>query len=114
NDPTNEIDSDDDSGDGFYSLITRSGDSALAPGTYYVRVNEFGGDDVLSSYNIRVTASGASNTGDAYEPDDTAALASVISTDGTRQYHSFHVGTDVDWVQFTLTSTTNVTIETDG
>jgi len=52
--------------------------------------------------------------GDDFEPDDTAAQAKTVATDGTTQTHSLHAGTDVDWVKFTLTQTNDVTIETDG
>src|SRR5207247_570228 len=63
---------------------------------------------------ISVLATPASGVGDAFEVDDTAAQASEIAISGAPQTHSFHVGTDVDWVRFTLANASNVTIETDG
>jgi hypothetical protein len=53
-------------------------------------------------------------SGDSYEVDDTAAQAKTIATDGTTQTHSLHVGSDVDWVKFTLTQRSNVVLETNG
>ncbi len=52
--------------------------------------------------------------GDSYENDSTAATAAVINPNGTPQYHSIHVVSDVDWVRFTLNDTAAVVIETAG
>ncbi len=43
--------SDDDSGNGYYSLITRS---ALAAGTYTVRVQSYNQASSITGYTIRV------------------------------------------------------------
>ena len=51
---------------------------------------------------------------DAYEVDNSSSQANVISTDGTPQTHSLHTSSDVDWVKFTLSSTSQVWVETDG
>jgi len=51
---------------------------------------------------------------DPFEIDNTAASAKFIATDGTAQVHTFHRGTDVDWVKFTLDRTSNVTLYTGG
>lgn len=51
---------------------------------------------------------------DRYEPDNTSAQATKISTTGTRQFHSLHKSSDVDWVKFTLTERSNVAIQTRG
>ena len=51
---------------------------------------------------------------DAFEADNTAATAAVIATTGAPQEHSFHSGTDTDWVTFTLGVQSNVTIQTAG
>jgi hypothetical protein len=54
----------------------------------------------LKTY-LPVVFSGYSPTcEDAFEPDDAAADASVIATDGTPQQHNFHQAGDVDWVAF--------------
>jgi len=52
--------------------------------------------------------------GDAYEDDDTPGQAKTIATDGTAQTHSIHVPDDEDWVTFTLSQTSDVTVQTDG
>jgi hypothetical protein len=48
-----QIEADDDDGDGFYSLITATLDS----GVYYVRVNEYNSDDVIATYYLDLVAS---------------------------------------------------------
>jgi len=50
----NQIGSDDDDGVGACSLITPANDAAavMAPGTYYLRVEEFGNNGVIPSYEI--------------------------------------------------------------
>ncbi|MBN1641170.1 MAG: hypothetical protein JXA09_08035 [Anaerolineae bacterium] len=50
--------------------------------------------------------------GDAYEVDDTCGEASQILTDGTPQYHNFHVPADRDWIKFTAKAQTTYVIET--
>jgi len=49
--------------------------------------------------------------GDAYEPDDTCAQASTLTTDGTVQQHTFHDYADADWVRFTVVSGTTYIIQ---
>ncbi len=111
-DPTRLVGYDDDSGPDLYSQIDRSGSQALPAGRYYVRVNEFGGNDLLSSYSLRVFVT--PSRGDAFEVDDTPDQAKAIATDGTAQVHNFHAGTDVDWATFFLAGLANVTIQTTG
>ena len=50
---------------------------------------------------------------DGYEPDDTSAQATSISS-GSPQTHSISPAGDVDWVTFTLLGTSGVVIETSG
>jgi len=38
--------------------------------------------------------------GDEYEPDNTAAQATLIAADGARQLHTFHQVDDGDWLKF--------------
>ena len=52
-----------------------------------------------------------SASSDAYEPDNVYTQARVIN-DGETQTHSFYPAGDLDWVYFTLSSTSTVTIET--
>src|SRR5512147_1021897 len=57
------------------------------------------------------TALEAAATADSYEPDDTMETAHVIAA-GAAQTHSISPATDADWVKFTLTATSSVSIET--
>ena len=200
NSSTTEVEYDDDGGNGYFSKIVRSGSEALAPGTYYVKVDEYGNDNTIANYTISVTIDSAlthvtisgdttpdesstedytlrayysdgsnqvvtssaswsenssyatinssgrlttssvssnqpcritasyggesdyldvtiqnvGSSGDSYETDNTSSQANSISTNGTPQTHSIHVGSDVDWVKFTLSQTADVTVETNG
>jgi uncharacterized repeat protein (TIGR01451 family) len=49
--------------------------------------------------------------GDGYEPDDTCAQASALTTDGTAQEHSFHQYEDFDWAHFTVVSGTTYVLQ---
>jgi pimeloyl-ACP methyl ester carboxylesterase len=53
------------------------------------------------------------NSADAYEPDDTAGQASLI-TSGESQEHSIVPVGDVDWVTFALGTMSGVILETNG
>ena len=92
---------DDESGIGSYSRLIQT----LAAGQYYLSMDEFKGA-TLDQYTIAVTAVSP----DSYETDNTAAQAKTIATNGTTQTHSLHTGTDVDWMKFVLTSTSNVVV----
>ena len=50
---------------------------------------------------------------DVWEPDNTPQQASTISS-GTPQTHTIIPRTDLDWVKFTLTAISSVTLETAG
>src|SRR4030095_3283217 len=50
---------------------------------------------------------------DIYEPDDTFGQAKVI-TSGSPQTRSIIPRTDFDWIKFTLTGTSAVTLELNG
>lgn len=113
NGATSEIAYDNDGGSGSFSRIDCSGAAALDPGTYYVKVGEFGGDATISRYTIRVRAT-ASVSGDAFENDNTPEQAKAILPDAGPQTHSIHVASDVDWATFTLAATSDVVIETRG
>ena len=78
--------------------------------SYRVRaVNSVGS----SAYSAEVTAIPAA-IGDSFENDNSPDVATTIATNGTTQVHSIHRPSDVDWVKFTLTQTSLVTIETSG
>ena len=106
---TTELARDDDSGGGYASRI---GWLAPASGTYFVRAHHYSGTLFGAGANydlsVRVTAS----TADSYEPDDSAAQARSIATDGAPQTHNFHVASDNDWVKFTTTAGAQYTIQT--
>jgi len=103
-----------DDAHGLFSRIDRSGSNALAPGTYYVKVGAYHGIMPVANYTISVRATPVAPAGDSYEVDDTMAQAKRIATDGSLQAHSLHVGSDVDWVTFTLTQRSNVVLQTNG
>lgn len=101
---------DDDGGTDSFSLIRLT----LAPGRYFVRVEEFGNNNEIASYNLRLShAGGPGGGGDAFEPDNTSEAAKTI-TSGTTQSRSIVPEDDEDYARFTLTSTSDVTINTDG
>ncbi|MEW6358502.1 MAG: S8 family serine peptidase [Planctomycetota bacterium] len=104
-----------------YSLTAPGGSwDATDNGTYTVTMQANQVSDTSNNY----VAAGSLGTflvsfdtggdGDAYEVDDTAAQAKVISTNGTTQVHSFHDEGDVDWVKFILSETSSVTLQTNG
>lgn len=108
-------------------------------GTHYVNQQVNGSKwNVLGTYSftgtakVKITSTGtcstcadavmfsasSASTGDAYEPDNTAAAAKTIYNaifDTSRvQNRSIHAAGNVDWAKFSLTQTTEVTIATRG
>ncbi len=67
-----------------------------------------GWDEFLRSY----TTTAPTTSADDYEPDNSAAQASDISTDGSKQTHNFHVALDKDYVKFDATAGESYTIKT--
>jgi CSLREA domain-containing protein len=57
NEWANELDDDNDGGDGSFSRIVRDGADALEPGTYYVKIDEDGNNNTINGYTVAVTAS---------------------------------------------------------
>ncbi|NOY63754.1 MAG: M6 family metalloprotease domain-containing protein, partial [Gammaproteobacteria bacterium] len=104
-----EIAFDDDGGAGLFSKIIKTG---LAAGTYYVKVDEFGGNDLIISYDLNATFLQAA-AGDQYEPDNSSDQASTIQS-GASQTHSIAPVSDVDWMTFTLSDDSAVTLESSG
>lgn len=51
---------------------------------------------------------------DIYEPDNTPAQATNILLDSPPQLHTIHTASDVDWVRFFVSQTSDVKIETAG
>ena len=102
------VEFDDDDGAGLFSRIERS----LSGGTYRIQVDEFGDNNVISSYSLRVDISFAGG-GDSFEPDNSNDTATT-AVPGTPQFHSILPVGDVDFTTFTLTSVSDVTIQTSG
>lgn len=110
----NEVEFNDDGGSGLFSRIDRTcGVDALPPGTYFVRVDEFGDNDEIGTYNLAVTANDCPCNPDLFEPDDSSGQAKVISA-GSPQTHSICPVGDEDWVSFSLTAETGVILQTSG
>ena len=103
---------DDNSGRGAFSRIAIA---SLLPGTYYLRIREYGNDGVIPAYTLRASWLPGAIAPDAYEPDDAAAEAKGIAN-GQTQNRSIHVAGNSDWVKFTLGSrgARNLRLETSG
>jgi len=56
NNTTNSIAYDDDTGNGAFSLINRTGTSALDPGTYYIKVQGYNNNTRITAYTLSMTA----------------------------------------------------------
>ena len=96
----NELGRDDDGGGGYASRL-----QAPFPqdGPIFARVQAYdpaaGSDD--HAYALRLTLENSVGiNGDAYETDDSAAQAQLITVDGETQFHNFHQVGDVDWLRF--------------
>ena len=90
---------DDNSGAGNFSMITAAG---VRPGTYYVKVKEYGNDSAIQNYVLRASWTPL-DIPDAYEPNDAASVATMLARDD-RQHHNIHRIGDTDWFQFTVTT----------
>ena len=110
-DPSAAIASSD--GNGGFARLDLRGPNALEPGEYYVRVREYQQDARIASYQISVKAT-AAPLPDAYESDDTPALAQPIVVNGGPQTRTIHAVNDVDWATFQLDAMADVVIETRG
>ena len=104
----NLTDSDDDTGEGLFSRLV---EFDLAPGDYYVEVQEYYNDEEIAAYYLSVNTF---SLDDAYEFDGDYLHSSDLMP-GDEQTHSIgEAGQDVDWFQFELYSDSNVYIETSG
>lgn len=89
---------DDNSGEGALSLITVD---ALVPGTYTIRVREYGNDGTIPAYTLKVGWSEAPLAADAFEADDRRASARAIGN-GQTQNRTIHAAGNEDWVRFRI------------
>ncbi|MDD1743779.1 MAG: clostripain-related cysteine peptidase, partial [Methanomassiliicoccales archaeon] len=102
------VDWDDDSGPGLFSRLD---EVDLAPGAYFIEVDEYYNDHEIALYQINVSSF---SLDDEYEPDDDYLHANEL-VPGDSQWHSIgDGGQDVDWFQFPLSSDSDVLIETSG
>jgi len=92
-----QIEADDDDGDGFYSLITATLDS----GVYYVRVTEYNSDDVIATYYLDLVASSVLTCSDPYEPND-AAVQAIGAVAGEQYVACIGADWDEDWYQINV------------
>ena len=108
----------DNDGNGTFSRIERLDAESLGPGTYYVKVGEFGSDRAMAGYLIGVKATPLPPA-DAHETasgdfDNVPGGATPIVPDTGPQTHTIHVTSDVDWVTFELARQSEVIVETRG
>ena len=100
-DGTTQIACDDDSGGGLASRLRWTANSA---GSYYLRVKHT--DSSVSgpttAYHLGISLG---DPLDNYEPDDSAAQAVTIPTDGSPQARNFTPANDQDWVKFSVDTT---------
>ena len=104
--------SDDDSGLGKYSLITAN---YLAPGTYYIKIQEYGNDAPIPSYMLQVEWTTVVIAADDYERDDTMRTAKLMSN-GRVQARTIHRPGNVDWAKIRIggDGAANLKVETAG
>jgi hypothetical protein len=104
----NEVASDDDTGAGLFSMIMLTG---LAPGQYFVMVEDYYNDQEIPSYYLNLTYF---SMDDEYEPDNTYQQATALGV-GEVQWHSIgDEGDDVDWYRIDLALSSDVALETFG
>ena len=104
--------SDDDSGLGKYSLATAD---YLAPGTYYIKVQEYGHDAPIPSYMLQVEWTTVVIAADRYERDDTMRTSKLIAN-GQIQSRTIHRPGNVDWAKIRIggDGAANLKVETSG
>ncbi len=94
-------------------LLKNSWGSTSGPqgdGTFWMAYSGHAHDLSFQMSNFDLYLPGS---GDSYEPDNTSGEANWI-TSGSPQTHSLAPAGDQDWVKFTLTSESGVTLETSG
>lgn len=108
---TTQLSCDDDSGGGLASRLRWT---APTSNTYYLRVkhsdSSVGGP--TTSYHLAISIG---DPLDSFEPDNSAAQAVTITTNGVSQSHNFTPNGDQDWIKFDVdTISLPYVIQTDG
>lgn len=88
---------------------TVSGLSASTWYCYHIRSSNGAGQSTWTDWACNTTLS----NGDSYEPDNTSGQANWLYSNSP-QSHSIVPATDIDWVKFTLSENSQVTLETSG
>ena len=101
---TTQIAFNDDAGTGLFSRVTQT----LSPGTYYIKVNDYGNDDTIGSYTLWL-----SPVPDVYELDNAPGSAKWLLNRRT-QTRSIHAAGNQDWAKFTVTDYRFVALQTAG
>jgi M6 family metalloprotease-like protein len=96
-----------------YTLITLDISSYADGGVHTVLFSSATTVQTVSFNLDDVAIEAPASTGDSYEPDNTYSQANVI-TSGVPQNHSIDPVGDNDWVTFSLTEESAVTLLTDG
>ena len=106
----NVLANDDDSGDGYNSMIQLT----LTAGDYLVAIRNY--DNSTAEYTLRVAFT-TGQLGDGYEPNDMreSAASLTLAADGGLYPASFHSSGDFDWYRITLSQAgLTVSISTEG
>ena len=101
------IASDDDSGAGKFSLIRRS---SIGPGTYYVKIREYGNDAAIPAYRVRAswaTTNGNTNTNGMWPAEITGPIK-WLHTDVSSWPVTASLTASVDggWIRFPYSKST--------
>lgn len=124
----NQIEYDDDDGDGYFSKIDRlCNQDSLPPGTYYLKLDEYGNNDYIARYGINFQITQVCNSApDTYEPDNTYQQAPWLYPTASPQINApdpflggptlpqvknVVLASDQDWVKFTIDEPLAITLE---
>lgn len=108
-----ELDQDDEGGVSSCSKIDGAGPdvaaSNLAPGTYYVRVEDFNNNTTIASYRLRIQVQGPPNE---VEPNDGFGTATPLQGSPGRAAGAIDPIGDQDWYSVTVPAGVSITLET--
>jgi hypothetical protein len=100
NSSSREIAFNDDGGSGLFSRIERSGSNSLEPGAYYVQIDEYGNNNTIASYTIRVTATSAVPPDDHGDRFADSTLVTLNSDGSARVNGVIERAGDIDMFRF--------------